>query len=369
VRGSGVIAGEVNLSAPRKRRWPILVVAFVVVLVVLLAVALGAARATGDAASAAAQLVSEQRYGTAVALYRAIARRTGPVYLFDRGDVADAPLNAQRTMLAWAASLAQAGNADQAVALTRAVTDPRLLTAARQEESNLLLAAAKAEAARGSYAAALQRLQQLTAPGLAGNGPAGQVTQLRIQYLVAEAQALLGAGDGIHAVAALDEAAQLGQGGAAAAAPLLPAALLAAANQEIEAASYTEAATMLQRLTSEYGGASQARQARSLLDSGQPVTGTLVDRSGRPISATVRLSSHFFSEPGGYRTSGPFFYTDADSDGNFRFDSIPPGGPYVFEIFHGGNWVTFVDPNTGQPANPVTVAPLAPADLAFITLS
>lgn len=345
------------------------VLALVVVLVVLLAVALGAARATGDAASTAAQLVAQQHYGTAVALYGAIAQRTGPVYLFDRADVADAPLNAQRTVLAWAAELQKAGNTDQAVALIKAVVDRRLLAQARQEESTLLLAAAKADADHGNYASALRRLQQLSAPGLASSGTTSQVTQLRVHYLVAEAQGLLAAGDGIHALAALDDASHQGPAGSAAAAPVLPAALLAAANQQIDAASYAEAAATLQRLTSDYSGSTEARQGRSLLDGGQPVTGTLVDRSGNPIAAQVRLSSHFFSEPGGYRTSGPFYYTDSDPDGNFHFDSIPVGGPYVFEIFHGGNWVTFIDPNTGQPANPVSVAPLTPADLAFITLS
>jgi hypothetical protein len=149
----------------------------------------------------------------------------------------------------------------------------------------------------------------------------------------------------------------------------MPAALLAAARQEIQAQSYVEAASDLQRLVSTFAGSTEARAGNRLLDAGQPVTGTLVDRSGQPLSGQVRLSSHFFSEPGGYLTSGPFYTTTADSDGNFRFDAIPPGGPYVFEVFRNGNWMTFVDPKTGQPANPVNVAPVTPTSLVFITIS
>ena len=356
-------------SAPTPRRWPIGAIACLLVLVVLLAITLGAARSTADAASTAAQLATQRQYGSAVAMYRAIAQRTGPLFLFDQNDVKDAELNAQRTMLAWADALQKAGNADAAVALTRGITDPTLAGTVREEESSLLLAAAQSAAARGDYATALGRLQQLTAPGLANAGSTGQVAKLQNQYLVAEAQAQLAAGDGISALSTLDKASQQGSAGAGAAAPIMPLALLTAGQQEIDAAAYAEAAVTLQRVVASYGGSAEARQARGLLGAGQPVTGTLVDRGGHPLNSQVRLSSHFFSEPGGYLTSGPFYYTHSDSDGNFRFDSIPVGGPYVFEIFSAGDWVTFVDPNTGQPANPVSVSALTPVDLAFITLS
>lgn len=339
------------------------------VLVVLLAITLGAARSTADAASTAAQMATQRQYGSAVAIYREIGKRTGPLFLFDQNDVNDAEFNAQRTMLAWAESLQRSGSADQAVALTRAVTDPRLAGDVRQQVSSLLLAAAQSSAAKGDYATALSRLQQLTAPGLTNAGATGQVGQLQIQYLVAEAQAQLAAGDGINALTTLEKAAQQGSAGAGAAAPVMPLALLTAGQQEVDAAAYAEAAATLQHLVTSYGGSAEARQARTLLGAGQPVTGTLVDRGGHPLDSQVRLSSHFFSEPGGYLTSGPFYYTHSDSDGNFRFNSIPVGGPYVFEIFNAGDWVTFVDPNTGQPANPVSVSALTPVDLAFITLS
>jgi hypothetical protein len=355
-------------TAPR--RWPVVALVGVIVLVLLLAIAAGAARATSDAASTAHGLASRGQYGKAVAMYRAIAGRTGLIYVFDQSDAKAAEVNAERTTLAWAQALGQSGDADRAVVMARAVTNPALTAEARQAQSSLLLAAASAEAAHGDFQSALLRLQQLSQLGLSNIGAAaGKVPQLQIQYLVAESQSQLQHGNGVGAVSALDEAAGQGSAGAAAATPLLPQALLAAANQEIDAGSDAEAAATLQRLVSGYGASSQARQARTLLAQGQPVTGTLVDRAGNPLSAQVRLSSHFFSEPGGYLTSGPFFYANSDSDGNFRFTNIPVGGPYVFEIFRGGNWLTFVDPSTGQPANPVSVTPVTPVDLAFITVS
>ena len=353
----------------RARRWPLAVLSVLVLIVVLIAVAGGAARSTSDAAAAAAQLAQHKQYGTAVAMYRAIATRTGPLFLFDRNDVNGAELNAQRTTLAWATSLQQQGHVDQAVALTRSVNDPTLASSVREEQAALLVAAARDAAARGDYPTALSRLTQVTTPSLSGTAAAAPVPQLQTDYLIAQARALLTAGDGIHAVIALDDARQRGSSGAAAAAPLLPQALLVAATQENGAASYAEAVVTLQRVLNDYGGSGEAKQARSMLAANQPVSGTLVDHSGGAISGQVRLSSHFFSEPGGYVTSGPFYFADADSKGNFRFDSIPVGGPYVFEVFHNAGWVTLVDRNTGQPANPVNVVPLTPVDLAFITLS
>ena len=351
------------------RRWPLAVLSVLVAVVALIAVAGGAARATSDAAATAAQLAHHKQYGTAVAMYHAIATRTGPLFLFDRTDVSGAELNAQRTTLDWATTLQQQGQVDQAVALTRSVHDPTLASSVRDEQAALLVAAARDAAARGEYPTALSRLSQVTTASLSGTAAAAQVPQLQIDYLIAQARALLNAGDGIHAVTALDDARQRNAAGAAAAATLLPQALLVAATQENGAASYAEAVATLQRLINDYGGTGEAKQARNMLDANQPVGGTLVDHGGGPISGQVRLSSHFFSEPGGYVTSGPFYFAEADSQGNFRFDSIPVGGPYVFEVFHNGGWVTLVDRNTGQPANPVNVVALTPVDLAFITLS
>ncbi len=370
--GAAAVGGAFQVGtapARRGRRWPIVVLSVLLVLIVLVAAAGGAAHSTSDAAAAAAQLVHQKQYGTAVAMYHAIASRTGPLFAFDRSDVSGAELNAQRTTLAWATTLQQQGHVDQAVALTRSVSDPTLASSVREEQATLLVAAARDAAAHGDYTTALSRLSQVTNPSLSGTAAAAQVPQLQTDDLVAQARALLAEGDGVHAVTALDDARQRSPGGAAAAAPLLPQALLVAATQENGAASYAEAVVTLQRLINDFGGSGEAKQARSMLAANQPVSGTLVDHSGAPISGQVRLSSHFFSEPGGYVTSGPFYFTDAGSQGNFRFDSIPIGGPYVFEVFHGGGWVTLVDRNTGQPANPVNVVALTPVDLAFITLS
>lgn len=352
------------------RRWPVVAFGCVVVLVLLLTLAFGAARGTADAASTAHDLARSGQYGAAIAMYRSVAERTGPIYLLDQSDVKTAAGNAQQTMLLWAQALGKAGKPDQAVAMARAVRLPALAAAARQTESSVLLGAAETAAGHGDFASALSRLQQLTRLGLADTPPAaGHVPGLRIAYLIAESQTQLQHGNGAGAVAALDSAASMGSAGSAQATPLLPAALLAEADQEISAASFAEAAAALQRLVASYSLTAQARAARTLLAEGQPVSGALVDHAGNPLATQVRLSSHFTSEPGGYLTSGPFFYANSDDSGDFRFASIPVGGPYVFEIFRGGNWETFVDPNTGLPANPVTVNPVTPVDLAFITVS
>lgn len=351
----------------RTRRWPIAAVAVGLAAVVVVAVAGGSARATADAAGTAADLAEHGQYGLSIAVDNAIAKRTGPLYQLDHADVANAKVSAQRTVLAWARALGRSGQVDQAVALARTVTDPRLSGTARDEQAALLLAAAQADAAHGDYPSALARLDQVASLNTAAG--ANQVVPLRAQYLVALGQTLVAAGKGAEALTALDAATRISPAAAGSAANVMPSALLAAARQQIEQQAYADAAADLQRLVTTYSGATEARIARGLLSAGQPVTGTLVDRAGLPLNAEVRLSSHFFSQPGGYLTSGPFFTTLADSDGNFRFDSIPPGGPYVFEIFHNGNWMTFVDPNTGQPANPVNVAPVTPAILAFITIA
>ena len=70
-----------------------------------------------------------------------------------------------------------------------------------------------------------------------------------------------------------------------------------------------------------------------MLAAPQAVSGTLVTHIGAPISGRVRLSSNYKAEPGGmYQTSAPFFYTTADTSGDFTFSSVPIGGPYVLEV-------------------------------------
>ena len=352
----------------RTRRWPFLLLALLSAAAAYLGVAGGASRATADAAASASRLTSAAQYSAAIALDAAIARRTGLLYIFDRSDPAAAALNAQRVMLVWAATLEKQGKVDEAVAVVSGVTDPKLRSSALQERARILLDAARADAARGDFAGAIGRIGQLQALGPTG-AIGAQATVLLPQYQVGEAESLSTGGRGLDAVSLLDQASQEGSNAAALATPAYPGALLAAGQEALAANSYREALAMLQRLVQNYPSSAEATQGQSLLDGPEPVTGTLVDSSGHPISGQVRLSSHFYSVPGGYYTTGPFFYTTADAHGTFRFDAMPQGGPYILEIYRDGDWTTYVDPSTGQPATPVTVSPLVPVDLTFVEIS
>ncbi|TME45505.1 MAG: hypothetical protein E6I55_09585 [Chloroflexi bacterium] len=349
-----------------RRRWPAAAITLAAIATTALGVGEGAARSTADAVSTAADLASSGRFGQAIAMDDAIATRTGPIYVLDRSDAQNAALNAARTMLAWAENLDRSGHVDQALAVAGMATDSRLASSSDQVRASLLLEAAKADAARGDFATALRHLDEIRSLGL--TSATSELVRLVPQYEVGEATRLTVSGNGADAVVLLDTAAQQGPSGQAAAASVLPAALLAAAEQELSQGSYREAAAALKRLVSSYPDSAQAQPARVLLDAPQPVTGALVNKNGRPINANVRLSSHFVQEAGGYVTSGPFYYSSADRNGDFRFDAIPQGGPYVLEVFINGNWMTFVDPSTGQPANPVNVTPLVPVDLTIVEL-
>jgi hypothetical protein len=351
---------------PRRRRRSIVTLALATLVVVALGIGGGAARSTADATAAAKQLDASSRYASAIAVDDAIATRTGPMYVLARGGVQSASLDAEETVLAWAEQLDRSGHVDEAVALAGTVTDPRLAARSDQVRASLLLEAAKDDASRGDFGSALQRLDELAALGLAASS--AQVAQLTPQYEVDEAARLTAAGRAPDAIALLDAASAAGASGRALANAALAATLLAAGQAEAADASYREAVATLKRLVSTFPSSAPADRARGMLGAPQPVTGTLVDKQGKAISADVRLSSHFESEPGGYLTSGPFYYSSADRNGDFRFASIPQGGPYVLEIYANGNWMTFVDPSTGQPANPVNVTPLVPVDLTIVEL-
>jgi hypothetical protein len=151
---------------------------------------------------------------------------------------------------------------------------------------------------------------------------------------------------------------------------LLPAALLAAGQQDLAHDSYHEAAQTLTQLVNSFPSTPDAVEAGAMLHAPEVVSGTLVMHSGAPISARVRLSSNYKTEPGGmYQTTAPFYYTTADGSGDFTFSSVPVGGPYVLEVLSNGNWTTLINPNTNKPANPVTVTALVPFDLTFVVLS
>ncbi len=353
------------MDPPRRRRWPYLLLAVAAAGAGYLGAAWGAARATADAGAQAASLVSQGKFGAAIALDDQIAARRDVLFAFAGGDVTAADRNAEATLLVWAAALAHQGKVDQAAALLADVTDPALRGRALAERQTLLLQAGRSDAARGDFGSALLRLGQVL-----GLNPsqtlATEVDQLTVRYQLGEARALGAAGDGADAVTLLDQVAS--HGDAAAAGAALPAALLAEAGQEIAAEAYHEAVAALTRITQHFPSSPQAAQAAALLRAGQDVCGTLVDRAGRPITGRVRLSSHYFNVPGGYYTTGPFFYSSTNATGDFDFHDIPVGGPYVLEVFRGGDWTTFVDPDTNQPANPVAVTPLVPLDLTFIAL-
>jgi tetratricopeptide (TPR) repeat protein len=352
----------------RRRRWPLVVLVVAGAGLAFVSIAGGVARATADAAAQANQLAEEGHYAQAIALDYHLASLGGPLLFLDRADVSSAPSNAQRTMLKWAGALAGIGKIDQAVALTSAVTDPRLQADASHERASVLLHAAMAAAQQGDFVTAVRRLRQILQTD-AATSEARQANSLLPDYQVGEASALTAAGRGADAVAILD-AVSSGPATVSSqkAAGVYPAALLAAGQEEIAATSYKEAQATLKRLTDMYGGTPQAAQARTLLNAHQSVTGTLAQKNGQPISGRVRLSRHFTSVPGGYLTSGPFYYSNADRNGNFSIGGVPVGGPYVLEVFHDGNWTTLIDPSTGQPADPVMVAPLEPAALTFIVI-
>lgn len=140
------------------------------------------------------------------------------------------------------------------------------------------------------------------------------------------------------------------------------------ADQSLAAQSRKEAQGFLIRLEYDFPSARETRTARAKLQAPQPVTGTLALRNGHAVSTSVRLSGRFRSVGASYLTSPPFYTASADSNGDFSFDGIPPGGPYVLEVFSGGEWTTSIDPSTNRPANSFTVDQLLPVDLGFITV-
>lgn len=353
--------------ARRRRRWPWALAFVATVGVAFLGVAGGAARSTADAAAEAAAQRAHGDFGRAAALYLQIAKRGSPLYVLARNSVAGAALEEQKTLLAWARSLAAQGRIDQALHLAGGVTDPSLRASAAEERAALLLGAAKSAAAGGDYGAALLRLQELQR--LEPVSPvAAQGVALLAQYEVGEAHSLVVAGRGADAVDVLDDAMRRGPADRAAAMAVMPDALLAAGQEDVAALSFKEAAAMFQRLVKEYPATPQAATARSVLNRRQPVAGTLTDKKGSPISGQIRLSSDFQNLGGSYLTSGPFFYSTADANGNFLIDSVPVGGPYVLEVFRNGGWTTLIDPTSGRPAEPVNVTPLEPVDLTFVVL-
>jgi tetratricopeptide (TPR) repeat protein len=355
-------------TAPR-RRWPIAGLVIGGLLVAALGVAAGAAGATAAAASAAAHLEAGGDYARAIVLDEVIEERTGLPFVLDPSAATDAARTEELTLLAWAKALGREGRIDEAVALYRSVSPGPLHARATEALAVLLYTSATGDAARGAYPTAIVRLEQIVAvaPGTAD----GRLAQRQVPfYQAGEARQLLAAGRGADSVAVLDAIVAEGSAQATKTADsLYPSALLVAGQEEVAQQSYKEALVDLRRLMAQFPGTAQASQALAMLSAPVPVSGTLVARSGAPAPGPVRLSTHYTAEPGGtYRTSGPFYYSTADAAGDFAFNAIPVGGPYILEVFTGGNWTTLINPTSGQPAHPVKVSELVPVDLTFVVL-
>jgi tetratricopeptide (TPR) repeat protein len=360
----GLVAGTAS-----RRRWPIAGLVIGGLLCAALGAAAGAAGATAAAVSAAAHLEAGGQYPQAIALDEVIKERSGLPFLLDASAATDAAHTEELTLLAWATSLGRAGRIDEAVAVYRSVPRGPLHTRATDALAVLLYTASTQDAARGAYPTAILRLEQIVA--LAPTTADGKLAQRQLPFYQAGlARQLLQAGHGADSVAVLDAIVAAGSTQATKTADsLYPPALLVAGQEAVAQQSYKEALIDLRRLVVRFPGTAQAAQALTMLSAPVHVSGTLVTRNGTPAPGPVRLSTHYTAESGGtYRTSGPFYYSTADAAGDFTFSAIPVGGPYILEVFTGGNWTTLINPNSGQPAHPVKVSDLVPVDLTFVVL-
>jgi tetratricopeptide (TPR) repeat protein len=307
-------------------------------------------------------------YEQAVAVFRAVAAETGPLYLLARAHVDAADLDAQRTLLDWASALAAEGRVDEALAAVNQVGDPALIADREREGARIALADAQRQAAAGQFDVALRRvdaaLASLPPPDLAA-----QAKRLRPPYALGAARLLLQRGDAAAAVTALDDLIAAAPGGADAtrAEALLPDALIAAANQALDHHDETTAQRDLDRILARFPSSPQARTAQQMLAAPQPVQGTLVRHDGTPVTGTlVRLGSHYRAVYGGYETQPPYYLSRTNDHGEFSFAGVPLG-EYVVEVQQGDGWTTILTPE-GQPAYRVAVVALTPVDLAFVVV-
>jgi hypothetical protein len=329
---------------------------------------LGGLRAVNGAVGDAQSYRAQHEYGQAVAVYRAVAAKVGPLYLLARNQVDAADLDGQRTLLDWAHALAAAGRVDEALAAAAQVTDPPLLADEARQYSLIALADARAQAAAGHFDVALRRVDQalhhLPPPDLEVQGQ-----RLRPPYALGAGRMLLQQGDAAAAVTALDDliAHSPSSPEAAQALALLPDAILGAGRQALAQNDEATALRDLNRVIGKFPGSPQARAAQALLAAPQPVSGTLVRRDGTGVAGTVvRLGSHYRPVFGGYETGPPYYLSRTDDRGDFSFASVPLG-EYIVEVQQNGGWTTILTPD-GQPAYRVAVDPLTPVDLAFVVV-
>jgi hypothetical protein len=358
----------VNLTAARqRRRLPrgARAVAPLAMAGIVLGVLLGGRASAEDGRTAATAALAAGDPAQAVSLDEDVAGRSGFLMVLDPGASAAAEHDAQAARIAWAKKLAATGDVDSAVAALTVVRQPSLLTQAAQARAQILIDAASSAIKAGHAELALRRLDE-AAQGPPPSSLVQTIASMRAADEVSAAAELVAGNRAPDAVALLDDASA--HGGASAAATAYPSTLLAAAGFEVASLDFQEATSTLQRLVDGYGSSAEARTARGLLRTPQTVSGTLVDAAGHGAAGRVRLSTHFTQLPSGYVTSGPFYYGTSSAAGDFSISAVPVGGPYVLEYFRSGGWMTLVDPRSDQPANPVTVKPLAPDDLTFIVL-
>ncbi len=355
--------------AYRARHWPIVLLVIAGMVTAVAGVTVGAATGTAAAASTAATLAAGGDYARAIAIDEAISIRSGPLYVLDPGAAASAAGAAEQTLMAWAAALGRTGKVDQAVALYRSVTAPSLRKQALDDLAALLFKTSANDANQADYPNAILRLDEIARLAPATPGGSEAARQLPIDQ-AGEAGLLIIAGRAADAVSILDSVVREHSAQATRTADsLFPSALLAAGEEDVSHDFYGEAIVELQQLVTGFPASAEAAQAEALLAAPQAVTGTLVTHVGAPVSGRIRLSSNYKAEPNGmYQTSAPFFYTTSDASGDFTFTNVPIGGPYVLEVFSGGNWTTLINPTTNQPADPVRVAALVPVVLTFVVL-
>jgi tetratricopeptide (TPR) repeat protein len=329
---------------------------------------LGGLQAVSGAVGDAERYRETHSYERAVAVYRAVAAQTGPLYLLARNRVDAAGLDAQRTLLDWAQALAAAGRVDEALAAVAQVNDPALGPDRQREAARIALDDARSQAAAGHFDVALRRLDAALA-SLPPADLASEAERLHPTYALGAARLLLQRGEAAGAVTALDDliAAAPGSADGTSAMALLPDAILQAAREALSRHDETTALRDLDRLLARFPGSSQSRAAQDMLAAPEPVQGTLVRHDGSPVATTmVRLGSHYRPVYGGYETQPPYYLSRTNDHGDFSFATVPLG-EYVVEVQQGDGWTTILTPE-GQPAYRVTVQPLTPVDLAFVVV-
>jgi tetratricopeptide (TPR) repeat protein len=329
---------------------------------------LGGLQAVSGSVGDADRYRETHAYDRAVAVYRAVAAQTGPLYLLARNQVDAAGLDAQRTLLDWATALAAAGRVDEALAVVAQVSDPALIPDRQRETARIALDDARSQAAAGHFDVALRRLEG----ALASMPPpdlAIEAQRLHPAYALGAARLLLQRGEAAGAVTALDDliAAAPATADGASALALVPDAILAAAREALTRNDETTALRYLQRLQARFPGSPQSRVAEDLLAAPQTVQGLLVRHDGSPVIGTqVRLGSHYRAVLGGYETRPPYYLSRSNDHGDFSFAAVPLG-EYVVEVQQGDGWTTILTPE-GQPAYRVAVQQLTPVDLAFVVV-